>query len=64
MAQPHEEIQSFLSSSETTPSESNAVALLFAQSMCRELRLALAEWEEAAATLQQLSRDQFAPSSN
>jgi hypothetical protein len=52
MATPDEEIRAFLSGGDSDDSRRLDVAALFARSMLKELRTAVAEWEATAATIE------------
>ena len=49
---PDEEIRAFLSGGDADDSRRLDVATLFARSMLKELRTAVAEWEATAATIE------------
>jgi hypothetical protein len=52
-----ESIEAYLLHKEVAEGRRLAVALLFAESMLRELGVAVAEWQEEASTLHRLKRD-------
>jgi hypothetical protein len=52
MPTPQQEIKAFLSGGDADDSRRLDVATLFAQSMLKELRTAVAEWEATAATIE------------
>jgi hypothetical protein len=54
MATPSENIEVFLEVNATAEGRRLEVAILFAESMLRELGLAVAEWEQTARRLQRL----------
>lgn len=57
MTTPMEEIEQFLTCSNSPPSKKTEVALLYAERMVRELRPVLRNWEQVAAELRQTDRD-------
>ena len=57
MIPPNEEIEEFLTCSNTPPSKKLAVALFYAERMVRELRPVLRNWVRIAVELRQADRD-------
>jgi hypothetical protein len=57
MATARESIETYLLHGDVAEDRRLTAALLFAESMLRELGAAVAEWQEAASTLRRLKRD-------
>jgi hypothetical protein len=64
MTTPAEDIGTFLQRRGTAQGRRLEVAILFADSMLRELGVAVAEWEDTAARLRRLKREMTSPCSN
>jgi len=64
MAIPSENIEVFLDRNAIAEGRRLEVAILFAESMLRELGLAVAEWEQTARKLQRLKRETAFPCPN
>jgi hypothetical protein len=58
MTTPGQEIDAYLESSGTAEPQRLDVAILFARSMLRELRVSAADWERTADALQELKQQQ------
>jgi hypothetical protein len=64
MATATENIEMFLQGKVMADGRRLEVAILFAESMLRELGVAVSEWEQAAVRLQRLTREMTLPCSN
>jgi hypothetical protein len=64
MATPSENIEVFLEGNALAEGRRLEVAILFAESMLRELGLAIAEWEQTAQRLRRLKCETTLPCSN
>jgi hypothetical protein len=64
MAIPNENIEVFLEGNALAEGRRLEVAILFAESMLRELGLAVAEWEQTAQRLRRLKRETALPCAN
>ena len=64
MESPRENIEQFLSQHEVAEGQRLPAAIVFADSMLRELAVAVAEWQDMAEELQRLKRGMAFPCSN
>ena len=64
MPSPRENIDLYLRHHKIAEGHQLPAAILFADSMVRELAAAVAEWEQMAATLRRLKRGRKAPCPN
>jgi hypothetical protein len=64
MPTPRDEIERFLHQHRASDGRKLDVAIVFAESMLRELGAAVAEWEKAAVRLRRLKRETSVPCSN
>jgi hypothetical protein len=64
MTSARESIEIYLRHKEVAEDRRLAVAILFAESLVRELGASVAEWQEAASRLRRLKRDTTLPCSN
>ena len=64
MATPRENIELYLSRHQIAEGKRLPAAIVFTDSMLRELNAAIAEWQNMADTLRRLKRESQFPSSN
>ena len=64
MPSPRENIELYLRDFKVAEGHQLPAAILFTDSMLRELAAAVAEWEEMAATLQRMRREMKSPCLN